>query len=91
MVGQKYLAAACNSPITVMKTAGEGGPYGIALLAAYTDQDKSIPLEDFLNKVFSDAEKSVLTPEASDVAGFEAYLEKYKRCLDVEKTAVQML
>ncbi|WP_044973535.1 FGGY-family carbohydrate kinase [Ruminococcus sp. HUN007] len=90
VVGQKYLAAACGAPVTVMKTAGEGGPYGMALLAAYMLCRKdSGTLEEFLNeKVFVNTEISVLSPEKTDTEGFENYMEKYKKSLDVERTAV---
>lgn len=91
VVGQRFLAAACNSPITVMKTAGEGGPYGIALLAAYMAEKTGHSLEEFLNKVFSSAEKAVLSPDIADVAGFDKYLQNYKRCLAVEQAAIDSL
>ncbi len=91
VVGQKYLAAATNSPVWVMETAGEGGPYGVALLAAYLD-DNNIPLEDFLeNKVFKDTPGSVLEPDEKDVLGFKKYLDRFIKGLPVEKAAVENL
>lgn len=87
-VGQKYLAAACNAPITVMETAGEGGPYGMALLAAYKDESTS--LQEFLNnKVFKDSACTVLKPDEADVKGFEAYMEQYKKLIEVERKAAE--
>ncbi|MBQ3199303.1 MAG: ATPase [Firmicutes bacterium] len=93
VVGQKYLAAACNAPVTCMTTAGEGGPYGMALLAAYLLQkDEGEALEAYLaDKVFADAESSTLQPEAADVAGFDAYMQMFKRGLAVEKAAAEVL
>ena len=89
VVGQKYMAAACKAPVTVMETAGEGGPYGMALLAAFL-LDESDTLEAFLSdKVFADAKAVTLAPDADDVAGFDKYLEKYKRGLSVERAAVE--
>ena len=89
VVGQKYMAAACKAPVTVMETAGEGGPYGMALLAAFL-LDESDSLEKFLSdKVFCGAKAVTLAPDADDVAGFDKYLEKYKRGLNVERAAVE--
>ena len=92
-VGQKYLAAACNAPVTCMETAGEGGPYGMALLAAYmANKAKNESLEEYLNDhVFADAEGTTLAPEQADVDGFNAYIEQYKQLLEVERKAVEVL
>ena len=93
VVGQKYLAAACKAPVTVMKTAGEGGPYGMALLAAYMMcAEESGTLEQFLNdNVFKNTEVSVMAPDEADVKGFDKYMESYRSLLDVERTAVNTL
>lgn len=89
-VAQKYMAAALNAPVTVMKTAGEGGPYGMALLAAYLLKAEEISLEEYLeNVVFGDAEGSTMEPDAADVAGYKAYLKAYCDALDLEHTAVK--
>lgn len=90
VVGQKYMAAACNAPVTCMETAGEGGPYGMALLAAYAaKKDHGETLEDYLNKkVFSDVSGITLNPDQADVCGFNSYIEKYKQLLKVERAAV---
>ena len=89
-VAQRYLAAAVNSAVTVMKTAGEGGPYGMALLAAYRSVREQMPLEDFLEKeVFAQAESMTLEPEASEVAAFADYLARYQRALALEHCAVE--
>ena len=93
VVGQKYLAAACNAPVTCMQTAGEGGPYGMALLASYMlRRAEGESLEDYLNThVFSGVEGSTLQPEQADVAGFNAYIKQYRALLDVERTAVAVI
>ncbi len=89
VVGQKYLAAACNAPVTCMKTAGEGGPYGMALLAAYT-ANREGTLEEYLNKyVFAQCESTTLAPDAADVAGFQTYLSRFVAGLAAEKAAVE--
>lgn len=91
-VAQKYLAAAAQAPVTVMKTAGEGGPYGMALLAGYrlaVMQGCALNLANYLQQtIFADAPGSTLAPEADDVAGFAAFLEKYKAALHAERAAV---
>jgi len=91
VVGQKYMAAACKAPVTVMQTAGEGGPYGMALLAAYSaDKAEGETLESYLaNKVFRDVKGSTVVPDDGDVAGFDAYTQRFKKLLEVEKTAVE--
>lgn len=89
-VAQVYLAAAMKSPVTVMVTAGEGGPYGMAVLAAYRLWGKKRSLDDYLeNCVYADAECVTVTPEESQIEGFSAYLKQYKACLPVEKSAVR--
>ena len=90
-VGQRILAAAINSPISVMETAGEGGAWGIALLGSYlVNNEKKQSLADFLDeKVFvGDAGIEVL-PTAENVAGFNTYIENYKAGLPIEEAAVK--
>ena len=89
-VGQRMLAAALNTPISVMETAGEGGAWGIALLAGYqTRNPKGLSLEDYLEQVvFAGNSGTSVAPTAADVEGFEKYIENYKRCLPVEQAAV---
>lgn len=92
-VGQKYLAAACSTPVTCMETAGEGGPYGMALLSAYMlNKRGDETLEDYLNtQVFSDVAGTTLAPDSEDVKGFNAWMEQYKNLLRVEQAAVEVL
>ena len=89
-VGQRMLAAALNSPISVMETAGEGGAWGIALLAGYmVNNPDKLNLADYLEEVVFAGNKGVsIAPTAEDVAGFEKYIENYKKCLPVEQSAV---
>jgi sugar (pentulose or hexulose) kinase len=84
------LAAALNSPISVMETAGEGGAWGIALLAGYAvNNPNKLNLADYLeNVVFAGNTGVSIAPTAEDVAGFEKYIENYKRCLPIEQAAV---
>ena len=89
-VGQKILAAALKTPISVMETAGEGGPWGMALLAAFRANGKAgQTLEAYLNeKVFAGAAGSTIAPEAEDVAGLDAYTVKFQQALSAEASAV---
>ena len=93
IVGQSYMAAACNAPVTCMETAGEGGPYGMALLASYLlNQGEGERLEDFLSgKVFAGASGSTVQPDPAAVEDFNAYIRRYKALLNVEKAAVENL
>ncbi len=90
-VGQRILAAAINSPISVMETAGEGGAWGIALLAGYlVNNDEKLSLADYLDKkVFAGNTGVEIAPTAEDVAGFDKYIETYKAGLAIEKAAVE--
>lgn len=91
-VGQKYMAAACGAPVTVMESAGEGGPYGMALLAAFVLQGGGETLEAFLAEhVFADAVRTTLQPDPADVEGFRTFLNQYKACLRVEQAATENL
>ena len=89
-VGQRVLSAAVDAPISVMETAGEGGPYGMAILAAYTIwKDQGETLEDYLEKkVFADATSTTVKATPEDVDGFKVFLDKYKKALPVESLAV---
>lgn len=93
VVGQRLIAGALNVPVAVMTTAGEGGPWGMALLAAYRAQRQTgQTLADFLDRrVFANAQVSVLTPNPEDAAGFAAFLRDYTACLPVERAAAQAL
>ena len=92
-VGQKIMAAAMNVPVSVLETAGEGGAWGIALLASYMlHRAKNEPLEAYLaNKVFAGENSATLAPEPRDVAGFTTFMERYKKGLVIERAAVDGL
>ena len=92
-VGQRYMAAACNAPVTCMDTAGEGGPYGMALLAAYLLQrEEGEGLEAFLSRrVFAGVSGSTVAPDGAEAAAFEAYMARYRALLQVERAAVEYL
>ena len=89
-VGQRVLAAAINSPISVMETAGEGGAWGIALLASYLiNNSNGSTLADWLeSNVFAGNTGVEIAPTAEDVAGFNKWIENYKRGLAIEQAAV---
>ena len=92
-VGQRLLSAAVGAPVSVMETAGEGGPYGMALLGAYMlwREDGEL-LPDYLDrKVFSGAESETVMADETDIEGFRRFLERYKKTLAVERTAVENL
>ena len=90
-VAQGILAAVFNAPVAVMETAGEGGPWGIAILASYMiHKEEGETLEAFLNhKVFADSKSEVMEPIEEDVIGFEEYMKVYVDVLEAERVAVE--
>ena len=92
-VGQKVMAAAMNVPVSVMETAGEGGAWGIALLAAYMlHKAENEPLEAYLSdKVFAGENGTTIAPDQADVTGFTVFMERYKKGLVIEQAAVDGL
>lgn len=92
-VGQKITAAALNTKVTVMKTAGEGGPWGMAILALFMkNKNDGETLEDYLdNKIFADACGSTVEPDEADVSGFEEFMVRYNSGLSAEKAAAEGL
>ena len=92
-VGQKLMAGVLNTPVAVMESAGEGGAWGIALLAAYAAcKEENETLEGFLeNKIFNDSVVSTAEPDPGDVLGFETWLGRYKAALNIERAAVENL
>ncbi len=92
-VGQKMMAAAMNVPVSVMETAGEGGAWGIALLASYMlHKTENQPLETYLSeKVFAGEKGSTIAPDQKDVDGFSTFMERYKAGLGIERAAVEGL
>ena len=91
-VGQRLLSAAVGAPVSVMETAGEGGPYGMALLAAYRLNNNGRCLADFLDsEVFANVRSVTLQVDAADCAGFDAFLQRYKKALPIERAATEVL
>ncbi len=93
VVGQRLMAAAMNTPVTVMDTASEGGAWGMAVLAAYMyEKEENEALPDYLSgKIFAGQTGTTIAPKPEDVAGFDAFIEKYKSTLPAEKAAVEGL
>jgi sugar (pentulose or hexulose) kinase len=92
-VGQRIMAAAMNVPVSVMETAGEGGAWGIALLASYMlHKTANLPLEGYLsNQVFAGENGATIAPDQRDVDGFAAFMARYKKGLVIERAAVDGL
>ncbi len=92
-VAQRIVAAAMDTPVSVMETAGEGGAWGIALLASYMNTKKEgEPLESFLqDKVFAQSQGSEIAPEKEDVEGFNVFMGRYLKGLPIERAAVENL
>ncbi len=93
VVGQQLMAAAFDSPVTVMDTASEGGAWGMAVLAAFMQKRAAgETLPDYLTeRVFAGQTGTTITPKAEDVAGFDAFVERYKNTLPAERAAVEGL
>lgn len=88
--GQRILSAAINAPVSVMETASTGGPFGMALLAAYMLWSSSFKLEDFLDReVFASSGIQTVMASKSEVDGFDQFIERYKKSLSVERAAVE--
>jgi len=92
-VGQRMMAAAMNVPVSVMETAGEGGAWGIALLAAYMlRKAEKEPFDEYLAKrVFSGENSMTIPPDPRDRAGFLAFMERYEKGLVIERMAVDTI
>lgn len=92
-VGQGILAAAIDTPVSVMETAGEGGPWGMALLASYMmNREEGETLSDYLSeKVFDGNKGSKMEPDPKDVEGFETFVQRYKKGVAIEQAALENL
>ena len=92
-VGQRFMAAAIDTPVYVMETAGEGGAWGIALLASYMkNREENESLAGYLGaKVFHGEEGICEEPDAADVEGFEVFMKRYNQGLAIERAAVDAL
>ena len=92
-VAQSYLAAAVHAPVSVLETAGEGGPWGMALLALYLiKKEDGQTLEDWLEKkIFADMASETMEADPADIEGFETFTARYADCIPVEKAAIETL
>jgi len=91
-VGERIMAAATKTPVSTLENAGEGGAWGMALLAAYMiREDRDQALSEFLALIFAESMGQPVEPDAEDVAGFERYFKRYKQGLAIERTAVESL
>lgn len=91
-VGQRILASAMEAPVTVMETAGEGGAWGIALLAAYQVKGADLSLADFLEQeVFAASEGVTIEPREEDLQGYSQFIDRYERGLMIEAEAINAL
>lgn len=91
-VGQRIMAAATGTPVSVLETAGEGGAWGMALLAAYlVREDRGVSLPDFLDRVFASSAGSAVEPDPEDVRGFNEFFARYTKGLPIESAAVKHL
>ena len=88
-VGQQILADAVNAPVSVMSTAGEGGAWGIALLASYlVNREEGETLEHFLDeKVFKDASATTLAAQPEGVEGCRSFIKRFQAGIEVENAA----
>ncbi|MFA5676114.1 MAG: FGGY-family carbohydrate kinase [Christensenellales bacterium] len=91
VVGQRLMAALTQAPVSVMPTASEGGPWGMAILAAYMKNKGNETLADYLSRVFASAECRTEKPDPSDIAGFKIFIERYKAGFAVERAAAKAL
>ena len=92
-VGQRIMAAALKTPVTVMETAGEGGPWGMAVLAAYLmEKQNGESLAAYLgNRIFAQAKSSTIAPVKAEVDGFDTFMRRYTNGLEIEKAALRAL
>ncbi|MDE0837994.1 MAG: FGGY-family carbohydrate kinase, partial [Kiritimatiellae bacterium] len=91
-VGERIMAAATGTPVSILETAGEGGAWGIALLASFmTRENRDTSLPAFLDAVFKGSIGKAVQPDPEDVAGFEQFFERYHKGLAIERAAVESL
>ena len=87
-IGQRAMSAAIGAPVTVFENAGDGGAWGVALLAGYIGREET--LADYLDSVFASGKQSTVSASDGDVQGFNSFLEEYKRAFEVEKLATEI-
>ncbi len=90
LAGGGILASAVDTDVVIVDGAGEGGAYGMAVLAGFVSDREEMELAEYLDKkVFSDTKTQIINPEREDVEGFNKYLENYKKALGVEAEAIK--
>ena len=89
--GQRVMAAAMHAPVSVMETAGEGGAWGIAVLALYAAyKADGQTLDDYLNgQIFKDSKGTTIEPKQDEMDGFDAYMKRYVKAFEVEHSAIK--
>ena len=91
-VGQRIMSAATGGPVTVMETAGEGGAWGMAVLALYLVSPENVTLSEFLNdKIFAGEEGTTITASEEEIKGFDEFMKTFKDVIPVERCAVEVL
>ena len=91
-VGQTIMANAIGAPVTVMETAGEGGAWGIALLADYMNNTENLSLDEYLStKVFKNSVAETIAPTKEGIEGFETFMTRYRNGLAIEQSAIDNL
>jgi len=92
-IAQQMLASSLNTPVEVTNSASEGGAWGIAILAEYlSHKEQNQSLEEYLNKkIFADTNSIVCYPNQEETEGFNIFLERYKKTLQVENFAVKLI
>ena len=91
-VGKKIMATALNTPVSTLETAGEGGAWGMALLAAFmVRENRGTDLPGFLNQVFAHSMGEALPPDPTDTEGFNTFFRRYTEGLEIERAAVEKL
>ena len=91
-VGQTIMANAIGAPVTVMETAGEGGAWGIALLADYMNNKENLSLNEYLStKVFKNSVAETIAPTKEGIEGFETFMTRYRNGLAIEQSAIDNL
>ncbi|MBQ8013003.1 MAG: ATPase [Treponema sp.] len=88
-VGLSIMSAALHTPVSALETAGEGGPWGMAVLASYLVNGGEQPLSDWLEKsVFASSKKTTVQPKKEEIEGFNAFFARYTKGLAIEKAAI---
>ena len=90
--GLTLMSAALHTPVSALETAGEGGPWGMAVLASYLVNGNGKPLASWLEEaVFAASKKTTVTAKPEDVDGFNAFFARYTKGLAIEKAAIESI